>query len=58
MTTSDQPVTVLLISGSTRPGSTNTAALRTAAELEIPGVVATLWERLRDIPAFVPEDPA
>lgn len=58
MTTSEQPVAVLLISGSTRPGSTNTAALRTAAELETPGVVATLWERLRDIPAFVPEDPA
>ena len=36
----------------------NTAALRTAAELEIPGVVATLWERLRDVPAFVPEDEA
>ena len=58
MTTSDQPVTVLLISGGAGPGSANTAALRTAAELEIPGVVATLWERLRDIPAFVPEDPA
>ena len=58
MTTSGDPVTVLLISGSTRPGSTNTAALRTAAGLPLAGVVAILWERLRDIPAFVPEDPA
>jgi NAD(P)H-dependent FMN reductase len=58
MTTSGDPVTVLLISGSTRPGSTNTAALRTAAGLPLADVAAILWERLRDIPAFVPEDPA
>jgi chromate reductase, NAD(P)H dehydrogenase (quinone) len=52
------PVYVVLISGSTRAGSTNTAALRTATELDVPGVVATLWERLVDIPAFVPDDNA
>ncbi len=52
------PVYVVLVSGSTRAGSTNTAALRTATELDVPGVVATLWERLVDIPAFVPDDEA
>lgn len=51
-------VYVALIPGSTRAGSTNTAALRTAAELAVPGVVATLWERLVDVPAFVPDDNA
>jgi len=49
-------VYVVLISGSTRAGSTNTAALRTAAALDVPGVVATLWERLVDLPAFVPDE--
>ena len=58
MTESGDPVYVVLISGSTRAGSTNTAALRTVAELEVPGVVATLWERLVDLPAFVPDDEA
>ena len=58
MATSDDSVNVVLISGSTRSGSTNTAALRTLAELEIPGVAATLWDRLVDVPAFVPDDDA
>ena len=58
MATSDDSVNVVLISGSTRSGSTNTAALRTLAELEIPGVPATLWDRLVDVPAFVPDDDA
>lgn len=49
---------VVLISGSTRPGSTNTAALRTAAALDVPGVAAVLWGRLADVPAFVPDDAA
>ena len=51
-------VTVVLVSGSTRAGSTNTAALRTAAELPVPGVTATLWARLVEVPAFVPDDGA
>jgi NAD(P)H-dependent FMN reductase len=55
---SDGALYVVLISGSTRPGSTNTAALRTAAGLEVPGVAAALWERLVDVPAFVPGDDA
>lgn len=58
MTGGSPDANVVLISGSTRPGSTNTAALRTAAGLEVPGVAAVLWERLVDIPAFVPDDDA
>jgi chromate reductase len=52
------PVRVLLVSGSTRAGSTNTAALRTLAGLEVPGVHARLWTGLADLPAFVPGDEA
>ena len=58
MTRSGDPVYIILMTGSTRAGSTNTAALRTAAELDVPGVVATLWGRLVDVPAFVPDDKA
>jgi NAD(P)H-dependent FMN reductase len=50
-------VRILLISGSTRAGSTNTAALRTAALVAPDGVTAELYEGLRDLPAFVPDDP-
>jgi chromate reductase, NAD(P)H dehydrogenase (quinone) len=56
MTTSDDPVRVLLVTGSTRAGSTNTAALRTAAAADVPGVAAAVWERLVELPAFVPGD--
>ena len=56
MTPSEDPVRIVLVSGSTRAGSTNTAALRTAAALVVAGVVATPWERLVDVPAFVPGD--
>ena len=58
MTRPGDPVNVVLISGSTRAGSTNTAALRTLTELDVPGVAATLWDRLVDVPAFVPDDGA
>ena len=54
----DTPVRVALVSGSTRSGSTNTATLRTVATLEVPGVAATLWDRLVELPAFVPGDDA
>jgi chromate reductase len=47
---------LLLVSGSTRAGSTNTAALRTVLDLAVDGVEATLWAQLVDIPAFVPDD--
>ncbi|GAA2859172.1 hypothetical protein Acy02nite_23210 [Actinoplanes cyaneus] len=49
---------VLLISGSTRDGSLHSAALRTASRLAPPEVDATLYTGLRDLPAFVPGDPA
>lgn len=50
------PVRVLLVSGSTRARSTNTAALRTLLGLAGPGVDVDLWAGLVDMPAFVPED--
>ncbi|WP_336084267.1 NADPH-dependent FMN reductase [Nocardia sp. SSK8] len=45
---------ILLISGSTRDGSTNTAALRTVAALAPPGIDTHLYPGLRELPAFVP----
>ncbi|GAA4924922.1 NADPH-dependent FMN reductase [Actinoplanes utahensis] len=47
---------VLLISGSTLGTSLHTAALRTAARTAPPEVAATLYEDLRELPAFVPGD--
>jgi chromate reductase, NAD(P)H dehydrogenase (quinone) len=47
---------LLLISGSLRAASTNTAALRTARAVAPPGVEATLYERLDRLPAFSPDD--
>jgi NAD(P)H-dependent FMN reductase len=49
-------VRLLLVSGSTRGASTNTAALRTACELAPPGVEATLYGGLAALPAFNPDD--
>jgi chromate reductase, NAD(P)H dehydrogenase (quinone) len=46
---------VLLISGSTRAGSTNTAALVTAAALAPGGVTTVLYRGLADLPAFNPD---
>jgi chromate reductase, NAD(P)H dehydrogenase (quinone) len=46
---------VLLISGSTRNGSANTAALATAAELAPAGITAVLYGGLADLPAFNPD---
>jgi chromate reductase, NAD(P)H dehydrogenase (quinone) len=48
-------VIIALVSGSTRSGSTNTAALRTIAELAPPSVHTRLYEGLTDLPAFVPD---
>ncbi len=47
---------ILLISGSLRRASTNTAALRTAAATAPQGVVAVLYDGLGDLPAFNPDD--
>jgi chromate reductase len=46
---------ILLISGSTRGGSGNTAALRTARELVPDGVTAELYDGLAALPAFNPD---
>jgi NAD(P)H-dependent FMN reductase len=50
-----EPLTVLLVSGSTRAGSGNTAALRTAALVAPEGVRAVFYRGLLELPAFVPD---
>jgi chromate reductase len=47
---------VVLLSGSTRAASTNTAVLRTAATLVDPGVTAARYDGLSELPAFNPDD--
>ncbi len=47
---------VLLVSGSTRSGSTNTAVLRTVQGIAPDGVTTVLYEGLADLPAFNPDD--
>jgi chromate reductase len=49
-------VRILLVSGSTRGGSTNTAALRTAAALAPDGVATVCYGGLAGLPAFNPDD--
>jgi chromate reductase len=50
------PISILLISGSLRAGSTNSALLRTAHAIAPEGVVATLYGGLGDLPHFNPDD--
>ncbi len=50
------PVRLLLVSGSTRRGSTNTAALRTVKTVAPDGVVAILYEDVAELPAFNPDE--
>jgi len=45
---------IMLISGSTRPGSLHTAALRAAARCAPADIGVTLYDDLGSIPAFVP----
>ncbi|HXD56662.1 MAG TPA: NAD(P)H-dependent oxidoreductase [Thermoleophilaceae bacterium] len=47
---------LLLISGSLRDGSTNTAVLRTAAQVAGDGVTTTLYRGMGDLPHFNPDD--
>jgi NAD(P)H-dependent FMN reductase len=47
---------VLLISGSTRAASTNSAALRTASAVAPEGVETVWYDGLADLPAFNPDD--
>ncbi len=50
------PLRILLVSGSTRAGSTNTAVLRTAPAVAPEGVTAVLYDGLAGLPAFNPDD--
>lgn len=45
---------ILLVSGSTYEASVQSAALRTAARTAPPDIAVTLFDGLRDLPAFVP----
>ena len=47
---------LLLVSGSTRGASTNTAALRTAVEVAPQGIEGVLYSDLAELPAFNPDD--
>jgi chromate reductase, NAD(P)H dehydrogenase (quinone) len=47
---------LLLIGGSLRVGSVNTAVLRTAAAIAPSGVIARVYGGLRELPAFDPDD--
>jgi NAD(P)H-dependent FMN reductase len=48
--------TVLLVSGSLRERSTNTAVLRTARAVAPAGVACVLYDGLADLPHFSPDD--
>ncbi|MGH3266981.1 MAG: NADPH-dependent FMN reductase, partial [Trebonia sp.] len=48
-------VRVLLVSGSTRKGSANTAALMTMAALAPRRVTPVMYDGLSDLPAFNPD---
>jgi len=52
----NRPLHLVLISGSLREGSTNTAVLRTAAALAGDGVTATLYGGMAALPHFNPDD--
>lgn len=49
---------ILLISGDTREGSLHTAALRTAVRFAPADIGVVRYDGLRDLPAFVPDEPA
>ncbi|HWN34903.1 MAG TPA: NAD(P)H-dependent oxidoreductase [Pseudonocardia sp.] len=51
----DDPVTVLLVTGSTRAASSNSAALRTAVAVAPAGVRTDLHLGLDELPAFNPD---
>lgn len=50
------PIAILLVSGSLRAESTNTALLRTAQSRTPEGIVTLLYEGLGDLPHFNPDD--
>lgn len=49
-------VQILLVSGSTRGGSTNTALLRTAQSVAPADLITVLYEGFTGLPAFNPDD--
>lgn len=50
------PIRVLLVTGSTRRASSNSAALRTALAVSPAGVETSLFDDLAGLPAFNPDD--
>jgi chromate reductase, NAD(P)H dehydrogenase (quinone) len=50
------PTAILLVSGSLRAGSSNSALLRTAATLSLPGLITVLYRGMGDLPHFNPDD--
>ena len=52
----NRPVRVLLISGSLRDGSTNTAVLRTAGQIGGDQIETTLYAHMAELPHFNPDD--
>jgi NAD(P)H-dependent FMN reductase len=50
------PTRILLVSGSTRSGSTNTAALRAIHEVAPDDITTVLYDGLAGLPAFNPDD--
>jgi NAD(P)H-dependent FMN reductase len=54
----DEPVKILLVSGSLRSGSTNSALLRTAATIAPAGIEAELLDSMAALPHFNPDDDA
>jgi chromate reductase len=49
-------IRILLITGSTRRGSGNTAALRTVQAMASEGITAEMYEGLAVLPAFSPDE--
>lgn len=52
----DRPLQLLLVSGSLRSGSTNTAVLQTAQVLVPGGVATVLYRGMGGLPHFNPDD--
>lgn len=50
------PTRLLLVSGSLRSGSTNTALLRTALDVPTGEIEASMYERMGELPHFNPDD--
>ena len=50
------PTRILLVSGSTRAASTNTALLRTAQVVAPEGVTTDLYDGMSRLPHFNPDD--